>query len=330
MDDKLAFLRAMGDRRRIDRILIVTDDVPVYQSRLQKYFDYSMGTLFVETEQTLPDCLVDGQSIKFTNYRINIPLTDGRELSIVQPVEGDTPYRRHLDQYGKGVMGLRELVSAEQWDAWKKQAADAGLTVASTLGDYGMTLDLRSDLGCFLEVLREDRADEKKASSRRIAQVCITTPDIHKTAEDLTYLLGVGPWEIGHICTRSADYLETEEYPADRFPKTDFLTGIGFYGDLEFELIQPLEGPVPYFGFLERHGVGFQHIKETLTPAVWEDTKKKYRDLGIPLALGGKVGPCSFVNLRTDDLLGVVYELGDGVPMTKLPEGYDPYMHPEV
>ena len=230
MNDKLAFLHTMGDRRKVDRILIVTDDVPVYQSRLQKYFDYSTGTLFVETEQTMPDYLMDGQSVKFTNYRINIPLTDDRELSIVQPVEGNTPYRRYLDQYGKGVMGLRELVSEEQWNAWKQQVADAGLTVAATLGDYGMTIDLRSELGCFLEVLREDRADEKKISNRRVAQVCITTDDIHKAAENLTYLLGVGPWEIGHICTRSADYLETEEYPADQFPKTDFLTGIGFYG----------------------------------------------------------------------------------------------------
>lgn len=328
MKDRFEFLRAMGENRRIDRILIVTDDVPIYQSHMQKYFDYSAGTFFCESEETVPDCLLDGKKESFTNYRINIPLAGGRELSVVQPVAGETPYHCYLEQYGSGVMGLRELVSAEQWKLWKAHVRDEHIPVIATQGDYGMTIDLRKELGCIMEILRDERADEKKPSARRIGQVCISTDDIHRTAEDMVRLLGIGPWEIGHINNRSADYLSSSDYRPENFPKADFLAGIAFYGDLEFELIQPLEGPLPYFDFLSRHGVGFQHIKEILTPTMWDETNRHYQGLGVPLALGGKVGPCSFANLGTEPLLGFVYELGGGVSMTSLPEGYDPYMYP--
>ena len=329
MNDSLAFFRAMDDRRRIDRIMIVTDDIPLYQSRLQKYFDYSAGKFYFETEKDMPDCLIEGRRQKFSQYRIDIPLADDRELCIIQPVEGVTPASRYLAQYGPGVMGLRELVPADLWELWQKHVKEANLPVLATNGDYAMMVDLRDRLGCVMAVMREDMAEPKGASSRRIGQVCIVTDDIHRTAEDMTGLLGVGPWEIGHINNRSADYLKSAEHP-ENLPKADFLAGIAFYGDLEFELIQPLEGPLPYFDFLERHGTGFQHIKEILTPTTWEEANRHYRELGVPIALAGKVGQCSFNNLNAVPLLGVVYELSDGVPMTKLPEGYDPYIYPAV
>lgn len=329
MNDSLAFFRAMDDRRRIDRIVIATDDIAVYQSRLQKYFDYAAGKFYCETEKDMPDCLIEGRRRKFTQYRIDIPLADGRELCIIQPVKGVTPISLYLEQYGPGVVGLRELVSTELWEVWKKHVREETIPVIAQNGDYAMMVDLREQMGCIMAVMREDMAGEKGTSSRRIGQVCIVTDDIHRTAEDMTSLLGVGPWEIGHINNRSADYLKSAEHPED-FPKADFLAGIAFYGDLEFELIQPLEGPLPYFDFLKRHGTGFQHIKEILNPTVWQDANRRYQELGVPIALAGKVGPCSFNNLNTVPLLGIVYELGDGVPMTQLPKGYDPYVYPAV
>ena len=330
MKDNYEFLKSIGERRKIDRILLVTDDIFAYQERLKHFFGYVPGEVFRETEENIPDYVIAGADGRFANLCSVIPLAEGRELRIVQPVEGRSPYRLCLEQYGPGVIGLRELVAREDWGKWLEHIEQQGISVLARLGDYGLTLDLRSDLGCIIELLRADMEEEKGSSERRIGQVCIVTGDMHKTAEDMCRLLGLGPWEIGHINNLTSPTLNSSDYPAGSFPEADFLAGIAFCGDLELELIQPLKGPLPYFAYLERHGVGFQHIKETLSPERWDKTLADYAAKGIGVALGGKVGPCSWSNLATEHLLGSIYELGDGVLMTALPEGYGPYMHPEI
>ena len=319
MNNTYKFLKTAGTRK-IDRVLMVTDDIKSYLESLEKYFGYTSGETVRETDE-------DGM---FTGLCSLVPLAKGRELKIVQPTEGESPYRLYLDQYGPGVMGLREIVEADDWEKWQEHISEQGITVLARQGDYGLTLDLRRELGCMMELLRADRAEEKQPSERCLGQVCIATADIHKTAEDMSRLLGVGPWEIGHINNRTSPLLHSASHPAGTFPKADFLAGIAFYGDLEFELIQPLEGPLPYFDFLARHGVGFHHIKETLNLDVWEAALEEYREKGIGVALGGKVGPCMWSNMAAEHLLGSIYELGDGVMMTALPEGYDPYIYPAI
>ena len=322
-------LKSLG-KRKIDRVLMVTDDIFGCQARMEKVFGYSSGEVFRETEETMPDYLVAGDERAFANLCSVIPLAKDRELMIVQPVEGRSPYRLYLEQYGPGVMGLRELVEAQDWEKWLEHIRREKIPVLARRGDYGLSLDLREPLGCIFELLKEGHGEEKAGAERCIGQLCIVSDDIHKTAEDMCRLLGVGPWEIGHINNRTSPSLHSTSFPSGSFPKADFLAGIAFWGDMEFELIQPLEGPLPYFDFLRRHGTGFHHIKEILSPEIWEDTLEAYRAKGIGVALGGKVGPCSWSNLAAEHLLGSIYELGDGVEMTAFPEGYDPYKYPQM
>lgn len=92
------------------------------------------------------------------------------------------------------------------------------------------------------------------------------------------------------------------------------------------KLIQPQNGPLPYFAFLNRRGVGFHHIKQMLpTRQAYEQSLQRIKGLGLKTALAGKIGPCPWHNWATEDALGFVFEMNDNTELTSLPEGYDPY-----
>ena len=151
-----------------------------------------------------------------------------------------------------------------------------------------------------------------------------------KAAKDLLHYIGKGPWEIGFINSHTSDYFVSCDFDAEHFPDAEMKTGMGWFTNLEFELIEPTKGPMPYYRFLAAHGKGFQHFKEILTPDTYDEALKNYEEKGIKTALAGKLGPCAFSNLDTLDLLGCVYELSDGHVMDQLPEGYNAYMYPVI
>ena len=86
----------------------------------------------------------------------------------------------------------------------------------------------------------------------------------------------------------------------------------------------------PYFDYLKRRPTGYHHIKETLQITEWNAALEHYASMGVSVLLSGKIGPCGWSNLDTEALIGCVYELSDGVPMDKLPDGYNPCFYPPV
>ena len=189
-------------------------------------------------------------------------------------------------------------------------------------------MDLRKDLGCMYGLYICEEPVEPCSYHKHIGQICITAYDTEKAAADLLHYIGKGPWEIGFINSHTSDYFISSEYDAEHFPDAEMRTGMGWLTNLEFEIIEPTKGPMPYYKFLKRHGNGFQHFKEILTPETFDAAVKDYQNKGIGIALAGKLGPCAFCNLDTEDLIGCVFELCDGNVMDKLPDGYGAYTYP--
>jgi len=89
-----------------------------------------------------------------------------------------------------------------------------------------------------------------------VTQICWVTDDIGATERLLSEQFGVGAW------TRIPDV----EFGAD----TTTLRGapvrlvahisLGYAGDLQLELIQPVEGPGIHAEFLAQHGSGLHHV----------------------------------------------------------------------
>lgn len=307
------FAKQLGDNRIIDQIVLVSDD-------LEEMVGILENTIGFEGFRFRTDAL--GKTAAVT-------LASGIELFLIQPSKTDSAYRRYFETYGKGIMGIRERITLGAAGIWRAHIETQNIPVIKEQKDFWW-MDLREDLGCMYGLYICEEPLIPCSDRKNIGQICIAATDTEKAAADLLHYIGKGPWEIGFINSHTTDYFESSEYDTDLFPDAEMRTGMGWFSNLEFELIEPTKGPMPYFRFLDRHGNGFHHIKEILTPETWDETLQKYKDLGVGTALAGKLGPCAFSNLDTEELLGCVYELSDGHVMDKLPDGYGAYMYPAI
>lgn len=306
------FAKSLGEKRIIDQIVMVADSLPEMTRNLETVFGFT-GFTTGENEY---------------GKTASVVLSNGIELFIIEPSDAQSAYRTYFDAYGKGIMGIRERITLGAAGLWRTHIEKEEIPVIKQQKDFWW-MDLRKDLGCMYGLYICEEPLPESTCSKHIGQICITAFDAEKAAADLLHYIGKGPWEIGFINSHTSDYFISSEFDAKHFPDAEMRTGMGWFSNLEFEIIEPTKGPMPYYKFLARHGNGFQHFKEILTPETFDETLKAYADKGVGTALAGKLGPCAFSNLDTEDLIGCVYELSDGHVMDKLPDGYNAYMYPE-
>ena len=146
--------------RVIDRILMVTPNIADTLSNPDNVLNVSMEPFFVESSTTVPDRLFRGEKAHFVQYRANIPFGPQLELSIVQPVQGESAYSVYLEKYGRGIMGMREIVSNDKWEKWQAYIKAHSIDVIESVGDSEMTLDLHQEFGCFVQLVREEAASK--------------------------------------------------------------------------------------------------------------------------------------------------------------------------
>jgi catechol 2,3-dioxygenase-like lactoylglutathione lyase family enzyme len=89
-----------------------------------------------------------------------------------------------------------------------------------------------------------------------ITQVCWVTDDIEAAERLLSEQFGVGAW------TRIPDVEFGPGETTLRGEPVRFVAHIslGYAGDLQLELIQPVEGPTIHAEFLAEHGPGLHHV----------------------------------------------------------------------
>jgi catechol 2,3-dioxygenase-like lactoylglutathione lyase family enzyme len=93
-------------------------------------------------------------------------------------------------------------------------------------------------------------------ASGPITQVCWVTDDIEATERLLSEQFGVGAW------TRIPDVEFGARSTTLRGAPVRFVADIslGYAGDLQLELIRPVEGPSIHAEFLAEHGPGLHHV----------------------------------------------------------------------
>ena len=93
-------------------------------------------------------------------------------------------------------------------------------------------------------------------ASGPITQVCWVTDDLDATERLLTGQFGTGAW------TRIPDVTFGADATTLRGAPVEFTAHIslGYAGDLQLELIQPVSGRSVHAEFLEAHGPGLHHV----------------------------------------------------------------------
>jgi len=126
-----------------------------------------------------------------------------------------------------------------------------------------------------------------KRTFRNPIQIGLLVDDLDSYLENLDQILGMGPWRIASFPPDSNPdvYREYHGEPAD------FKAKFCFYhlGNIEIEVIQPLEGKNIWRDWIDKHGQGIHHIK-FLVPE-HDESKAYLKDNGIDLyQWGASVG----------------------------------------
>jgi len=96
-----------------------------------------------------------------------------------------------------------------------------------------------------------------KVKVTQIQQVNIICKNLRITMEAYWNILGIGPWEIrdwGSHVLYDRTYYGKPAWARERIAHA-------YIGDLELELVQPVEGESVYSDWLVEHGEGIHHLK---------------------------------------------------------------------
>lgn len=319
--------------RNFDEIVVVTKDIFQEIANLDRIEHVTPGEISVRTERTDPGLQAGGETLTYTERSATV-FYENTSLRLVQPVEGNTIYRRYLDRFGEGLCCIRERINVDCWESTLDQLKAKGQKAAQIIDNdrcKAVWFDLMDTLGIVYEVIREDSqgATPSHTVSARISQINISTPDVRKTIASITELLEIGPWEVGcqsNGCVTDYGFRVDGKLEAPEFA---FLLAILVCGNIEWEVIEPVKGPLVYNEFIESHGVGFHHILQEYPKERWQEVLEDYDANGIELNCKGKLGPVEWCYMDTSKELGFFKEMRTDAVMDRLPEGYLQFFYPE-
>ena len=130
-----------------------------------------------------------------------------------------------------------------------------------------------------------------------LTQVGVVVKDVEKVVERLGEL-GIGPFD------KMVLPPEREEYFRDKRMYAEFDIRGTQMGNVQLELIQPLEGDSPHKEFLETKGEGIQHVMYQVDNL--EETVKELTDKGVEVLLRAKFpggGGVAYVDLGVSNIV---------------------------
>ena len=142
-----------------------------------------------------------------------------------------------------------------------------------------------------------------------ITQIAVVVADMESALRSYTENLGWGPWSI-YIAEPPLLHSTVLRGKPTEFT---FMNAETHVGPVDFEFIQPLEGPSIYKEFLEQHGEGVHHIACMGTGANYEENLENFEKMGLKVLMGGAIGDTiKFYYLDSEPLLKIVLESGSG------------------
>jgi methylmalonyl-CoA/ethylmalonyl-CoA epimerase len=143
---------------------------------------------------------------------------------------------------------------------------------------------------------------------RKITQVGLVVRDCKATAKRYWDEFGIGPWEFYTLDPSNTPDMTLRGRPVEHA----FRAALARVGEVEIELIEPLDGNSLYAEHLVAHGEGLHHIAFDVDD--FEQTKARLADLGYRQTQGGR--PFDIVTygyFDTDKSLACIAELGTEV-----------------
>lgn len=140
---------------------------------------------------------------------------------------------------------------------------------------------------------------------KEITQLGVVVRDLDKSMQLYKDLLGIEDWAEMDI---SSEIFDSLTYMGKEVQNARFRTGTAEVGSIQIELIQPVEGDLPYADFLKEHGEGLNHIGHFYV-ADMETALENFDSRGFPCIFAGSTYGIKFAYVDMTKTLGVILEL---------------------
>jgi hypothetical protein len=139
-------------------------------------------------------------------------------------------------------------------------------------------------------------------------QVSIVVPDLDEAMRTYVHDYGIGPWHVYEFGPGNVQGMHEAGRPVER----SWRLALAQVGEVQWELVQPLDADSVYARFLAEHGPGVHHVGVAVPE--YESSIEELTGRGHEVLLGGTYNGVTFAYLSTDRDLGVVTEIFDGAP----------------
>jgi len=134
-------------------------------------------------------------------------------------------------------------------------------------------------------------------------QICVVVRDLEAAMRTYVDDYGIGPWDIYEFNPDTVRDMREDGQPVER----SFRLALAHIGQMQWELIQPLDGDSIYARFLSEKGEGVHHVGVASPDC--SETIAALEEKGHSVVFGGEYHGVDFAYLSTDRDLGVMTEI---------------------
>jgi catechol 2,3-dioxygenase-like lactoylglutathione lyase family enzyme len=139
-------------------------------------------------------------------------------------------------------------------------------------------------------------------------QIAIVVRDLEAAMRTYVEDYGIGPWAIFEFGPENVSDMHEGGEPVERA----WRLAIAYVGQVQWELIEPLDDESVYARFLAETGGGLHHVGVAVPD--FDETLEAQAARGNGVLLGGEYKGIRFAYLDTVDDLGVITEVFSGAP----------------
>ena len=144
---------------------------------------------------------------------------------------------------------------------------------------------------------------------RETVQVCVVTRDLDALVRSYADKLGIGPWWVQQYEPPLLTGRTYRGKPADYTMRL----ALAWTGALNWEIIQPLDGPSIYHDFLAEHGEGIHHVGVMLKDMDmgWPEVYRRFAERDFAAVQEGNWAGVQFAYFETEPACKTTVEVID-------------------
>jgi len=154
---------------------------------------------------------------------------------------------------------------------------------------------------------------------KEIYQVALVVRDCHAWAKKYADEYGIGPWTFNVLDPKAMKDMVMH----DKEGSYAMRAAITKIGNVQFELVEPLDDKSPYAEFLKKHGEGLHHVDFLVDD--YGETLRFFRGKGVGVLMGGNWHGIKFTYFDSQKELGLIAEIVEYPRGLEAPKADDVY-----